>query len=52
MKNQRDVLELLQVLDNIGKPQHIYLDNEGSFSSTELLRLLNEHSIKQIIGST
>ena len=40
------------MLDKIGKPQQIYHDNEGSFSSTECIRLLNEHKIKQIIVST
>ena len=52
IKNQRDVLELFEeVLDKIGKPQQIHHDNEGSFSSTEFTRLLNEHKIKQIIVS-
>ena len=32
-----------EVLYKIGKPQQIYHDNEGSFSSTEFIRLLNEH---------
>ena len=41
-----------EVLDKKGKPQQIYHDNEGSFSSTEFIRLLNEHKIKQIIVST
>ena len=41
-----------EVLDKIGKPQQIYHDNEGSFSSTEFIILLNEHTIKQIIVST
>ena len=51
-KNQRDVLELLKRLDKIGKTQKIYHDNEGSFSSIELIRLLNEHKVKQIIVNT
>ena len=41
-----------EVLDKIGKPKQIYHDNEGSFSSIEFIRLLNEHQIKQIIVST
>ena len=41
-----------EVLDKIGKPQQIYHDNEGYFSSIEFIRLLNEHKIKQIIVST
>ena len=36
----------------IGMPQQIYHDNEGSFSSVDFSRLLNEHKIKQIIVST
>ena len=40
------------MLDKIGKPQQIYHDNEGYFSSIEFIRLLNEHKIKQIIVST
>ena len=41
------------VLDKIGKPQQLYYDNEGSFSSTEFIRLsLNEQRIKQVIAST
>ena len=40
------------MLDKIGKPKQIYHDNEGSFSSTEFIRLLNGHNIRQIIVST
>ena len=41
-----------EVLYKIEKPQQIYHDDEGSFSSTEFIGLLNEHNIKQIIVST
>ena len=41
-----------EVLDKIGVPKQILHDNEGSFSSTAFIRLLNEHKIKQIIVST
>ena len=40
------------MLDNTGKPQQVYHDNEGSFGSTEFIILLNEHKVKQIIVST
>ena len=36
-----------EVLDKIGKPKQIYHDNEGSFSSTKFIRLVNENNIKQ-----
>ena len=55
MKNKQPeecVRAFKEVLDKIGKHQHIYHDNEGYFSSTECIRLLNEHKIKQIIVST
>ena len=51
MKNQRNVLELLQRLDKIGKPQQIDHDSEGSSSSIELIILLHEHKIEQVIVS-
>ena len=40
------------VLNKLGKPQQIYHDNEGNFSSIEFIRLSNGHKIKQIIVST
>ena len=40
------------MLDKIGKPQQIYHDNEGYFSSIEFQWLLNEDNIKQTIVST
>ena len=41
-----------EVSDKIGVPEVIYHDNEGSWSSTESIRLKNSHNIKQIITST
>ena len=41
-----------EVLDKIRKPQQTYHDNEGSFSSVEFIRFVNEHSIRQINVST
>ena len=41
-----------EVLEKIGVPEVIYHDNEGSWSSTEFIRLLNSHKIKHIITST
>ena len=39
------------MLDKLGTPKQIYHDNEGSFSSTEFIRLLNGNNIRQIIVS-
>ena len=41
-----------EVLTKTGKPKQFYHDSEGSFSSIEFIRLLNGHSIRQIIAST
>ena len=51
-KPEECVRAFKEVLDTIGKPQPIYHDNEGSFSSIEFIRLSNAHKIKQIIVST
>ena len=51
-KTEECIRAFQEVLDKIGKSQQIYHDNEGCFSSTECIRLLNEHNIKQIIVST
>ena len=51
-KPEECVRAFKEVLDQIGKPQQMYHDNEGSFSSTEFIRLVNEHKIQQIIVST
>ena len=41
-----------EVFEKVGIPEVIYHDNEGSWSSTEFIRLINPHKIKQIITST
>ena len=41
-----------EVLDKISVPTVIYHDNEGSWSSTGFIRLMNSHKIKSIITST
>ena len=41
-----------EVLEILGKPETIYHDNEGSWSSTRFIRLLNEHKINQIITTS
>ena len=40
------------VVNTIGVMKQIYHDNEGSWNSTEFIRLLNKHNIKQIITSS
>ena len=51
-KPEKCVIVFKEVLDNIGKPQQTYHDNEGSFSSIESVRLLYGHNIRQILVST
>ena len=51
-KPEECVRAFKEVLDKIGIPKQIYHDNEGSFSSTEFIKLLNGNNIKQIIVST
>ena len=41
-----------EILDKIGVPEQIFVDNEGAMSSTEFIRLLNKHKIKQIITTS
>ena len=41
-----------QVFEQIGIPEVINHDNEGSWSSTKFRRLINQHKIKQTITST
>ena len=43
---------MTEVLNVIGVPKVLYHDNEGSWNSGQFIRLLNKHSIKQIITST
>ena len=41
-----------EILDKICIPEQIFVDNEGAMSSTEFIRLLNKHKIKQIITTS
>ena len=38
-----------EILDIIGVPKQLYSDNEGSFSSKDFIKVLNENKIKHII---
>ena len=52
-KQTSDVLRgFEEILEKIGIPKQIFVDNEGSFSSKEFIRLLNKHNIKQIITTS
>ena len=51
-KPQESIRAMKEVFEKIGIPEIIYHDNEGSWSSTEFIRLINSHKIKQIITST
>ena len=41
-----------ELLEKIRVPEVIYHGNEGSWGSTEFIRLINSHKIKQTITST
>ena len=45
-KPEESIRAMKEVLDRIGVPETIYHDNEGSWSSTEFIRLINSHKIK------
>ena len=49
---QESIRAMKEVLEKIGVPEVIYHDNEGSWSSTEFIRLIHSHKIKSIITST
>ena len=51
-KPQESIRAMKEVFEKIGIPEVIYHDNEGSWSSTEFIRLIDSHKIKQIITST
>ena len=42
---------MTEILNKIGVPKVSYHDNEGSWNSTQFVRLINSHNIKQIITS-
>jgi hypothetical protein len=41
-----------EILDVIGIPKVVYHDHEGSWNSTQFIRLLNPHKIRQIVTSS
>ncbi len=43
---------MIEVLDKIVIPEHIYSDNEGSWNNSAFIKLLNQHKIKHMITST
>ena len=49
---EASIRAMVEVLNKIGVPEVLYHDNEGSWSSTEFIRLITSHKIKQIITST
>ena len=51
-KPDESLRAMKEVLDAIGIPTQIYHDNEGSWNSTQFIRLLNSHKIKQIITTS
>ena len=51
-KPQESIRAMKEVFEKVGIPEVIYHDNEGSWSSTEFIRLKNPHKIKHIITPT
>ena len=51
-KPPESIRAMKEILDVIGTPTILYHDNEGSWNSTEFLKLINSHKIKQIITSS
>ena len=51
-KPQESIRAVEEIFEKIGVPEVIYHDNEGSWSSTQFIILINSHKIKQIITST
>ena len=48
-KKPADIIPVFkEILDIIGVPKQLYSDNEGSFSSKEFIKVLNESKIKHI----
>ena len=48
-KTPESIRAFKEVLEKIGIPENIYHDNEGSWSTTGFIKLLNQHKINQII---
>ena len=51
-KPDESLRAIKEILDVIGIPKVLYHDNEGSWNSTEFIKLINSHKIKQIITSS
>lgn len=51
-KPNESIRAMSDVINTIGVMVQIFHDNEGSWNSTEFIRLLNKHGIKQIITSS
>ena len=45
-KPQESIRAMKEVFEKVGIPEVIYHDNEGSWSSTEFIRLIFSHKIK------
>ena len=50
-KTAESIRAFNEVLDKIGVMKTLVHDNEGSWNSTQCIRLINSHNIKQIITS-
>ena len=51
-KTPESIRAFKEILDVIGIPKNIMSDREGSWESTEFIRLLNQHKIKHIISNS
>ena len=51
-KPSESIRAMTEVINTIGVMKQIYHDNEGSWNSTEFIRLINKYNIKQIITSS
>ena len=51
-KPKESIRAMKEVLEKIGVPSVLYHDFEGSWNSTEFIRLMNQHKVKQIITSS
>ena len=49
---QESVRAMTEIIEKIGKPENVYHDFEGSWTSIPFIRLLNEQKIRQITVST
>jgi hypothetical protein len=51
-KPSESIRAMTEVINTIGVMKQIYHDNEGSWNSTEFIKLINKYNIKQIITSS